>query len=79
MARGQTATPVASGLTGPLLLPLDVEALVAAVSHHGPKAVVGATGVSIADKGRLSAADRDALDAQRRGIPPAPAKALDLG
>lgn len=79
VARGQTATPVASGLTGPLLLPLDVEALVAAVSHHGSKAVVGAAGVSVADEGRLSAADGDALDAQRGGIPLAPTKALNLG
>lgn len=79
VACGQTATPVASGLTGPLLLSLDVEPLVAAVSHHCSKAVVGPTGIAIADVGRLSAANGDALDAQRRRIPLAPSKAFDLG
>lgn len=79
MACGQTATPVSSGLAGPLLFSLDVEALVAAVSHHCSEAVVGPTGIAIANVGRLSTANRDALDAQRRRIPLAPSKALDLG
>lgn len=79
VACGQTATPVASSLTGPLLLSLDVEPLVAAVSHHCSKAVVGPTGIAIANLGRLSAANGDALDAQRRRIPLAPSKALDPG
>lgn len=79
MAGGQTATPVAGGLTGPLLLSLDVESLVAAVSHHCSKAVVGPTGIAIANVGRLSTADGDALDAQRRRIPLAPSQAFDLG
>lgn len=78
VACGQTATPVASGLTGPLLLSLDVEPLVAAVSHHCSEAVVGPTGIAIVNVGRLSAANGDALDAQRRRIPLAASKALDL-
>lgn len=79
VACGQTATPVPSGLAGPLLFSLDVEALVAAVSHHCSEAVVGPTGIAIANVGRLSTANGDALDAQRRRIPLAPSKALDLG
>lgn len=79
MACGQTATPVASGFTGPLLFSLDVEPFVAAVSHHCSEAVVGPTGIAIANVGRLSTANRDALDAQRRRIPLAPSKAFDLG
>jgi len=79
VACGQTATPVASGLTGPLLLSLDVETLVAAVSHHCSEAVVGPTSIAIANVGRLSTANRDALDGQRRRIPLAPSKAFNLG
>lgn len=79
VACGQAATPVASGVTGPLLLSLDVEPLVAAVSHHRSKAVVGPTGIAITNVGRLSAANRDALDAQRRRIPLTPSEAFNLG
>lgn len=79
MACGQIATPVAGGLTGPLLLPLDVKALVAAVSHHCSEAVVGPTGIAIGNVGRFSTANWDALDAQRRRVPETPSKALNFG
>lgn len=79
VACGQIATPVAGGLTGPLLLPLDVKALVAAVSHHCSEAVVGPTGIAIGNVGRFSTANWDALDAQRRRVPETPSKALNFG
>lgn len=79
MACGQITTPAASGFTGTLLFPLDVEPLVAAVGYHCSKAVVGPTGIAIANVGRFSTANWNALNAQRRRIPDASSKALYLG
>lgn len=40
VACGYGATPLSRGFAGALLLPFDVEAPVAAISHHGSKTVV---------------------------------------
>lgn len=78
MAGGRGFTPLSCGLTRALLLPLDIESLVAAVGHHGPKTVVCPTRVAICDAWRLSASHRDALDREGRRAPLSTSQAFNL-
>lgn len=78
VAGGQGSTPLSCGLTCALLLPFDIESLVAAIGHHGPETVVRSTWVAICDAWRLSAPHWDALDGQGRRAPLSASQAFNL-
>lgn len=78
VAGGRGLTPLSCGLTRALLLPFDIESLVAAVGHHSPKTVVCPTWVTICDAWWLSAPHRDALDRQGRRAPLSTSQAFNL-
>lgn len=78
MAGGDGATPLARGFAGAPLLPFDVEPLVAAVGHHGPKTVVGSARIAVRDAWWLSTPHRDALDGQGGRAPLATSHTFNL-
>ena len=78
VARGYGAAPLPRGFAGTLLLPFDVEAPVAAISHHGSKTVVWSNCIAIHDSGRLPTAHGDALDGHGGRAPLPTSQTLNL-
>lgn len=78
MAAGYGAAPLSCGFASTLLLPFDVEAPVAAISHHGSKTVVWPNCIAIHDAGRLPTAQRDASDGHGGRLPLPASQTLNL-